>query len=121
MDLTLRRRVDNDLRQIFVTDATPTGNPVLDPVLQLMAIAPVLTPKPIGYWLHQLADQAARFCASAACGNWKRMAFSSAKTRRSLWMFGARGVTRSIHQKEQREVKLRVLGVVLRDDIPGFA
>ena len=35
MDLTLRHRIDNDLRDMFVTDATPTGNPIFDPVLQL--------------------------------------------------------------------------------------
>src|ERR1700733_103787 len=57
MDLTLRHRIDNDLRNMFVTDATPAGNPVLDPVLQLMALAPVLTPKPITYWLREIAGE----------------------------------------------------------------
>ena len=37
MDLTLRNRIDNDLRDMFVTDAKPTGNTILDPVLQLMS------------------------------------------------------------------------------------
>src|ERR1700722_20630473 len=57
MDLMLRRRIDNDLKNIFVTDAAPTGNPVLDPVLQTMAVAPVLTPNPITAWLRELADE----------------------------------------------------------------
>jgi len=116
MDLTLRRRIDNDLRHIFVVDAAPTGNPVLDPVLQPMTIAPVLTPKPITYWLRQLADEGEALRERAlrqleAHGILKR------EDKKILWMFGTRRYP-ILHQKEQREAKLRILGVVLRDDIP---
>src|SRR5882672_3458897 len=56
MDLMLRRRIDNDLRNTFVTDSQPTGDDILDPVLQLMTLAPVLTPHPIAYWLQQITE-----------------------------------------------------------------
>src|SRR6202012_1921637 len=56
MDLTLRNRIDNDLRDMFVTDAKPTGNSILDPILQLMSVFPILTPKPITYWLREISN-----------------------------------------------------------------
>ena len=51
MDLTLRNHIDNDLRDMFVVDQSPTGDNILDPALQVMSLAPVLTPHPIAYWL----------------------------------------------------------------------
>lgn len=116
MDLTLRRRIDNDLRDMFVTDRLPTGNPILDPVLQLMAVAPVLMPKPILYWLREIAGQGEGLREQAlrqleAHGILKR------ENAKILWVFGARRYP-LLHQKERREAKLRILGVILRDDIP---
>ena len=61
MNLTLRTRIDNDLRDMFVVDQTPLEDDILDPVLQLMSLAPVLTPHPIAYWLRQFADEGASF------------------------------------------------------------
>ncbi len=40
MDLTLRQRIDNDLRDMFLVDPNPTGDNILDPVLQLMRWPP---------------------------------------------------------------------------------
>lgn len=116
MDLTLRRRIDNDLQDMFVTDATPTDNPILDPVLQLMALAPILTPKPITHWLREIAGQgeALRERVLRQLEANKMLRCEDAKI---LWVFGTRRYP-LLHQKEQREVKLRLLGVILRDDIP---
>jgi hypothetical protein len=116
MDLTLRRRIDNDLQDTFVIDATPTGNSVLDPVLQLMALAPILTPKPITHWLREIAGQGEglRERALRQLEEHKVLRREDAKI---LWVFGSRRYP-LLHQKEQREVKLRLLGVILRDDIP---
>ena len=116
MDLTLRNRIDNDLRDMFVTDAKPTGNPVLDPVLAVMATSPVLAPKPIAHWLHEIANQGEALRETAlrqleAHGILKR------KDAKIFWVFGSRRYP-LLDQKEQREAKLRILGVILRDDIP---
>lgn len=116
MDLTLRHRIDNDLRDMFVTDATPTGNPVLDSVLQLMAMAPVLTPKPITYWLREIAGQGESL-REKALRQLEAKNILKREDARIFWVFGARRYP-LLHQKEQREVKLRLLGVILRDDIP---
>jgi golgi phosphoprotein 3 len=116
MDLTLRRRIDNDLRDMFVTDATPADNPVLDPVLQLMALAPVLTPKPITYWLHEIAGRGEAL-REQALRQLEAHNILKRQDAKILWVFGTRRYP-LLHQKEQREVKLRLLGVILRDDIP---
>lgn len=117
MDLTLRHRVDHDLRDMFVTDATPVDDAILDPVLQFMALAPVLTPKPIVYWLREIAHQSEALREKSlrqleARGILKR------EDAKILWMFGLRRYP-LLNQQEQREVKLRILGVILRDDIPS--
>src|SRR5271166_1785563 len=57
MDLMLRRRIDNDLRNMFVTDTLPTGDDILDHVLQVMTLAPVMTPQGISSWLQQTMDE----------------------------------------------------------------
>jgi hypothetical protein len=117
MDLTLRQRLDNDLKTLFIIDTVPTGDDILDPVLQTMALAPVLEPHPITYWLRQLMDEGEALREKAlqrlvARGILKR------EDKKILWMFGARRYPMA-HDKEIREVKLRILGVLLRDDIPS--
>jgi Golgi phosphoprotein 3 len=116
MDLTLRQRIDNDLRDMFVTNGTPTGNPILDPVLQLMSIAPVLTPKPIIYWLQQLADEG-QSLREQALRQLEANGILRREDAKILWVFGTRRYP-ILQEKERREAKLRVLGVILRDDIP---
>jgi hypothetical protein len=118
MDLTLQKRIDNDLKHVFVIDATPTGNPVLDPVLQMMAIGPVLAPKPITHWLHHLADEGEGL-RERALRQLEAQGILRREDKKILWVFGARRYP-VLDQKEQREAKLRVLGVILRDDIPAI-
>ncbi|MDE1900360.1 MAG: GPP34 family phosphoprotein [Alphaproteobacteria bacterium] len=117
MDLTLRNRVDNDLRDMFVTDATPTGDDILDPALQLMALAPVLTPHPIAYWLRQVADEGAAL-QEKALRRLEQRGIIRRQNRTIFWVFGARRYP-LVEDKEMREVKLRILGAVLGDDVPA--
>jgi Golgi phosphoprotein 3 len=116
MDLTLRHRIDNDLKTMFVVNATPTGDDILDPILQIMAIAPVLTPNPITHWLQQFADEGEALREKAL----KRLEAHGVLRREDkkiLWVFGQRRYP-ILNAKEIREVKLRILGVILSDDIP---
>lgn len=117
MDLTLRHRIDNDLRDMFVTDATPTGDPVLDPILQMMALSPVLTPKPITHWLRHFADEGEAL-REKALKRLETRGILAREDKKILWVFGARRYP-LLHHEEQREVKLRILGVILQDDIPA--
>jgi golgi phosphoprotein 3 len=116
MDLTLRRRIDNDLKNMFVVDSLPTGDDILDPVLQVMAVAPVLTPHPIGYWLQHNAGEAESL-REKALKRLEQRGILKREDKKILWVFGSRRYP-IMHDKEVREVKLRILGVILRDDIP---
>ncbi len=117
MDLTLRNRVDNDLRDMFVVDSTPYGDDILDPILRMMALSPVLTPQPISHWMRQLAEEAPAYREKAlrrleSRGIVKRQNF------KILWVFGKRRYP-LVDDKEMREVKLRILSVVLGDEVPA--
>ena len=117
MDLTLRSRIDNDLRDMFVVDASPTGDTILDPILRVMALSPVLTPHPIAYWLRLLSEEAIAYREKALHrmvdrGIIKRQNF------KILWVFGKRRYP-LVDDKEVREVKLRIMGVVLGNDVPS--
>jgi Golgi phosphoprotein 3 len=116
MDLTLRNRIDNDLRDMFVVDGTPTGDALLDPVLQLMSLAPILTPNPIGHWLRQMAAEGEAL-REKALRRLEARGIIMRQDRKILWMFGTRRYP-LIDDKEMREVKLRILGVVLVNDVP---
>jgi len=116
MDLSLRHRIDNDLHDLFVTDASPTGSPVLDPALAILARSPVLTPKPIAAWLRDLSASSDDL-RERALRQLEALGILRREDTKILWVFGSRRYP-LLHQKEQREVKLRVLGVILRDDIP---
>ncbi|MDR3424342.1 MAG: GPP34 family phosphoprotein [Alphaproteobacteria bacterium] len=117
MDLTLRGRIDNDLRDMFVVDGTPTGDEILDPALQLMALAPVLTPHPIAYWLRQLSAEGAAF-REKAMSRLERRGIIKRQDFRILWVFGGRRYP-AANEKDVREVKSRLMGVVLGDEIPS--
>jgi Golgi phosphoprotein 3 len=116
MDLMLRRRVDNDLRDMFVTDITPTGDDILDPVLQVMTIAPIMTPKAITYWLHHISAESEAL-REKALRRLEARGIVMREDKKILWMFGTRRYP-IIHDQEVREVKLRILGVILSDEIP---
>ena len=117
MDLTLRARIDNDLRDMFVVDQTPTGDPMLDSVLQVMALAPVLTPHPIAYWLRHFADEG-EVMREKALKRLEERGIIRRQNRTIFWKFGTRRYP-LVEDKEQREVKRRILGVVLGDEIPA--
>lgn len=116
MDLALRRRIDNDLRHVFVVDAAPAGQPLLDSALQTMALAGP-EPKPLGHWLRHFAEEGEAL-REAALRHLESLGIVKHEERKILWMFGQRRYP-LIDKQEQREAKLRVLGVVLRDDIPA--
>ena len=116
MDLTLHNRIDNDLRDLFLVDSTPTGDDILDPVLQNMTLAPILTPHPIAYWLRHLADEGNAF-REKALHRLEERGIIRRQNMKIMWVFGKRRYP-LLDDKEVREVKLRILGVVLGNDVP---
>ena len=53
MDLALENRIDTDLEKLMLSDSTPTGDELLDPVLSDIAKEP--DSRTVGYWLERTA------------------------------------------------------------------
>jgi hypothetical protein len=79
-------------------------------------LAPVLTPHPIAYWLRQLGDEAEAY-REKALRHLEKRGIIRRQERKILWVFGVRRYP-LVNDQEVREVKLRILGVVLGNDIP---
>lgn len=116
MDLMRLHRVDCDMRSLFVITAEPTGDDILDPVLQALALEPVLATRAIADELRFLSDEG-EVMRERALQRLVERSILKREERKMFWVFGVRRYP-LIHDKEMREVKLRILGVILGDDVP---
>ena len=115
MDLALENRIDTDLRKLMLVDATPTGDALLDPTLA--DIASASKTGDASYWVERLAPDAARIRASALARLTER---GILQRRADRWFRSRRPVVdRDAGGTAQREVKLRILDVLLGDALPG--
>jgi hypothetical protein len=114
MELALQNRIDSDLDRIWIVDKTPTGEHCVDLVLEKISSptfeleAPKLIGQLIGYG-NQVRDLAL-----------DRLVERNILTKtegRVLWFLKARRYPVT-DGKEIREVKLRLLEVLLRDELP---
>jgi len=114
MDLALANRVDSDLERLFVVDKTPTGDPILDPSLAKLAAGP--TDKDAKYWVQTLAADGEDI-REAALASLVARGVLRREDEKFLWVFATRRYP-AVDGKADREVKLRLMGVLLGDDIP---
>ncbi|MBP0493181.1 GOLPH3/VPS74 family protein [Pararoseomonas indoligenes] len=121
-ELALRNRIDTDPQRLFVADPTPTGDSLLDPVLSRIAAdagpgaEEADMPHNSRYWIETLGREAETyrdqiFARLVAHGILRQ------EQGRFLWIFPERRYP-MISDKEEREVKARLTGVIFNDDIP---
>ncbi len=117
MDLTLRNRIDNDQRDLFPVDPTPTGDELLDPILKTMSKAPVLTPQPIDYWVAETAKDGASLRSKAL----RRLESRGALRHRGFGMFWAFGGFHhlSVDEQKLRDIRSRLMSTIYGDDVPS--
>lgn len=114
MELGLEGRLDSDLNRVWVVDKTPTGNTALDQVLAQLSApdfdshAEKLISQLIGLGDQVRAESLKRLCD-------KKILVETEG--RLLWFLKTRRYP-AIDGKEIREVKLRLLEVLLRDGLP---
>ena len=113
-ELALAGRIDTDPQRLYVTNGAPTGDAVLDAVLE--KLRGTGQPMDTRGWIDTLALEAsslrqALFARLVAAGVLRQ------EDSRFLWMFAERRYPQ-VSGREEREVKARLLGVLFNDEIP---
>ena len=116
MDLAMEYRIDTDPERLVLVDDTPTGDSLLDPTLARIAADPQHQHRDARYWVEQEATHSVEIREEAL----RRMVAIGILEReddRFLWVFKSRRYP-IIDGKAEREVKLRIMGVLFSDEIP---
>lgn len=119
MDLALENRIDSDLEQLYVTDPTPVGDSLLDPVLAEIVSEPKI--HPTRAWVARIAERGDELQALATDrlveagiletddGGGVSMASWVARSRRYPDVDGGGA---------KQEIQSRIISILLSDDIP---
>ncbi len=113
MELAIATRIDNDLEHMFLIDDTPTGDVLLDPTLAEIAAAERSNTR---FWIEHIAASGDEIRA-AALGRLVERGILEERDERLLWVFRTRRYP-AVDGQVRREVKLRIMEVLLSDEIP---
>ncbi len=113
MDLALENRVDTDLEKLVLVDPTPLGDSLLDPTLSDIAAGEERNAR---YWVEHTANRAPEI-REESLNRLVESGILERKEDRVLWVFQSRRYP-MIDGKEEREVRLRLMGVLFSDEIP---
>ncbi len=114
MDLTMEGRIDTDPERLFVIDPSPIGDDLLDPVLA--RIVESEETYDTRYWIkHTVAD--AEAIRERSLARLVERGILHREEDRFMWVLRTRRYPIDDYQAV-REVKLRIMGVILSDDIP---
>lgn len=116
MQLSLDGRIDTDLERLTVTSQDPTGDPVLDEALAM--IAADLGLRDSRHWIVELGRRTEHFRA-LVLDSLTSKGVLRREEGRFLWVFPDRRYPKPPEgQEEVREVRARLRAVLLEDDIP---
>ena len=114
MDLALENRIDTDLNTLVVLEDAPTGDDLLDPTLD--DIAKTEGQHDARFWVERTAGYADDI-RERALGRLEERGILERRDDRFLWVFRSRRYP-VIDGRAEREVKLRIMGVLFSDVIP---
>ena len=114
MDLALENRIDTDLDNLFIIDKTPTGDDLLDPTLAEIAGE---EQRDARFWVERTANRAEDI-REKALGRLVERGILEQREDRFLWVFRSRRYP-TVEGETEREVKLRIMGVLFSDEIPS--
>ncbi len=115
MDLALRNRIDTDLEKLVVADPTPTGLHILDTYLDLIG-SNNNTDHNTRYWLTELSNYGEKIVDTATSMLVEKKILK-VEEKKILWVIGTR-VYPMIDDKEEKEVKKRIIDLLMSDEIP---
>ena len=113
MDLAMENRIDTDLENLILLDATPVGDSLLDPTLAEIEAGEQSNAR---FWVEHTAKSADAI-REEALSRLVAHGILEPQENRFLWVFRSRRYP-AIDGKIEREVKLRIMGVLFSDDIP---
>ena len=114
MDLALENRIDTDLKRLLLIDATPVGDELLDPTLNRIAQEPATYAAVT--WVERVAEDAGGI-RKAVLRRLVERGILRQREERFLWVFRSRRYPK-VDGKVEREVKLRIMGVLFSEEIP---
>jgi hypothetical protein len=113
-DLAVAGKIDTDAKQLTVLSRSPTGDPLLDPWLEL--IAADKTVHPVAYWLQVLFDRA-REIEQPALDRLIERGILKRQDKKILWVIGLRRYP-TVDGHERTEVRTRLGQLILGEDLP---
>ena len=113
MELAIENRIDTDLEHLFLVDDTPTGDDLLDPTLAEIAAGERNNTR---FWIEHVAERADGI-REGALGRLVERGILEERDERFLWVFRTRRYP-AVDGQVRREAKLRIMGVLLSDEIP---
>ena len=114
MDLALQNRIDTDLQDLFVIRPDPTGDPVLDLVLE--RIGTDGQTRPTRHWVQVIGGMGGEI-REAALARLVAKGVLRCEQQRFLWVFSSRRYP-TLDGAGRKEVKARLRELLLGDDVP---
>ena len=116
MELAMENRIDTDLENLILVDATPLGDDLLDSTLAMIAEGSE-DQKDARHWVEQTARQAPAI-REATLDRLVERGILEREDDRFLWVFRSRRYP-MVDGQAEREVKLRIMGVLFSNEIPS--
>ncbi len=116
MELAMENRIDTDLEHLILVDATPVGDSLLDPTLA-MIVEGEGQQHDARHWVEQISRQAPDI-REKALDRLVDRGILEQEDDRFLWVFRSRRYP-MIDGHAEREVKLRIMGVLFSNEIPS--
>ena len=115
LDLAFTNRIDTDPDRLMLIERSPIGDPMLDRILE--RIVNSQEDRDTRDWVETLAREEAYDLREAALAKLVDQGILEVQDKKFLWVFRARRYP-AIDGRAQREVKLRIAGVLLSEDLP---
>lgn len=114
MDLALKGKIDTDLDSLVIIDPEPTGDDLLDPILERLTKEG--EDHDAQYWVEHCQSLSGEIREKALARLCERGILSQ-EDDRFLWVFKSRRYP-VVDGQAEREVKLRIMSILFSDEIP---
>jgi len=113
-DLAVAGKIDTDSERLTVLDSSPTGDPLLDPWLALIAAETKV--RSVAYWLSVLSDRRKEI-EQPALDRLLARGILRRQDKKILWVIGLRRYP-TVDGHERTEVRTRLGQLILGEDLP---